>query len=133
MPFCPSCRFEYAPDATRCPDCGDELVDSLPEAPKAEGPGYVQIELCVVRGEIHAKLLRDALASQGIPSRAESHWPFAGPYSVLEPPAPIGGGFDAPFRIMVNQRDLDRARVVYEDIEGEGAHPSEDRPSPSAE
>jgi len=133
MPFCPRCRFEYTSSAATCPDCGGELVDSLPEAPKAAESDFAQVELCVVRGEIHANLLRNALASQGIPSRAESHWPFAGPYSVLGPPAPIGGGFDAPVRIMVNQGDLDRARIVYEDIERGGDHPSEDSPAQDAE
>ena len=133
MPFCPRCRFEHTSGAVACPDCGGELVDSLPEAPKAAESDFVQIELCVVRGEIHAKLLRNALASQGIPSRAESHWPFAGPYSVLHPPAPTGGGFDASVRIMVNQGDLARARIVYEDIERGEAHPSDDSPPQGAE
>jgi hypothetical protein len=133
MPFCPRCRFEYTSSAATCPDCGGELVDSLPEAPKAVESDFAQVELCVVLGEIHAKLLRNALALQGIPSRAESHWPFAGPYSVLSPSSPIGGGFDAPVRIMVNRGDLGRARIVYEDIERGGAHPSDEGPPHAAE
>jgi len=33
MPFCPLCKFEYVLGASRCPECGEQLVDSLPREP----------------------------------------------------------------------------------------------------
>jgi len=123
MPFCPKCRFEYVPGAAACPDCGAALVDSLPEAPPSHD--FTQVELCVVEGEIHAKLVQNALASQGIPSRIDSPWPFHTPLSATGLPFPFGGGFDAGTRIMVNRADLERARAVYQDFEGGHAPPDE--------
>ena len=35
MPFCPNCRYEYRPEISECPDCGERLVASLPLEPEA--------------------------------------------------------------------------------------------------
>jgi hypothetical protein len=125
MPFCPKCRFEYVPGAAACPDCGAALVDSLPEAEAPLPHDFTQVELCVVEGEIHAKLVQNALASQGIPSRIDSPWPFHTPLSATGLPFPFGGGFNADIRIMVNRSDLDRARAVYRDFESRRPEPDE--------
>jgi uroporphyrinogen decarboxylase len=117
MPFCPNCRFEYLAGVERCPDCGVALVESLPPAPPSPEAGFVQVELCTIAGEINARLLQDLLASQGIPSRMQSSWPFD-PTGLLRPPAPLGGGMDAATRIIVNKRDLTRAQVILQDFEG---------------
>jgi len=126
MPFCPKCRFEYIAGTTTCPDCGLALVESLPES-ATPGPGdFTQVELCLVRGEIHAKLIQSALASQGIPSRLDNPWPFRDPLGATALPFPFGGGFDAGTRVMVNRSDLDRARAVYRDFEEHRAEPHDD-------
>ena len=118
MPFCPSCRSEYLPEIARCPDCGATLVDELPaEQAEAAPEEYQQAEVCTVTGEVHARLLQDVLASQGIPSRTESAWPFEGTVNVFSPPAPIGGGLGADRRIMVNREQLERALIIYRDFE----------------
>ncbi|MFB3882378.1 MAG: uroporphyrinogen decarboxylase family protein [Armatimonadota bacterium] len=117
MPFCPSCRFEYVAGVDRCPDCGLSLVESLPPAPPSAEAGFVQVELCTVLGEINARLLQDLLASQGIPSRTDSAWPFAGVFDGINAPRPIGGGFGDRRRVMVNTRDLSRAQVILRDFE----------------
>ena len=36
MPFCPSCRAEYEPNATSCADCGVDLVDTLGDTASTE-------------------------------------------------------------------------------------------------
>jgi len=128
MPFCPECRFEYIAGTTACPDCGAALVDSLTEPAPPPAGDFTQVELCLVRGEIHAKLIQNALASQGIPSRLDNPWPFHDPLGVTALPFPLGGGFNAGTRIMVNRSDLDRARAVYRDFEERRAEPDDESP-----
>jgi hypothetical protein len=130
MPFCPQCRFEYTAGVSRCPDCGAELVDSLPADEPAAQSDFAEVELCVVTGELHAKLLQNALASQGIRSRVQSPWPFDSPFSLTRLPSPIGSGFDAAIRVLVSRSDLARARVVYEDFERHGGAAADEFESP---
>ena len=49
MPWCPKCKMEYREGFTKCADCGEYLVDKLPEEEpepasepvtgRARGPG----------------------------------------------------------------------------------------------
>jgi hypothetical protein len=122
MPFCPSCRCEYIEGIARCPDCDVALVERLPEeqvtAPVLAGVDLEEVELCVILGEIHAQLLQDRLREAGIPSRLQPAGPILDAVFVnaLYPPNVVGGQLAAA-RIMVNRRDLDRARQLYEDFE----------------
>ena len=124
MAFCPQCRFEYTASVSRCPDCGAELVDSLPAEEPAAQSDFAEVELCVVPDELHARLLQNALASQGIPCRVQSPWPFEIPLGITG--LPFGEGLDASVRIMVSRSDLARARVVYEDFERRGSASAEE-------
>jgi len=122
MPFCPSCRFEYAGPYSHCPDCGAQLVDTLPVCRVEHS--HDEAELCTVTGEIHAKLLQEALASQGIPSRAKAKWPFDTPFSILQPPSVFGGGENTVLTVVVWRSDLARAQRVYADFELQSESPS---------
>jgi len=122
VPFCPECRFEYVPGVKRCPDCGVALVEGLAaEQAAPTSQEYREAELCIVTGAIHARLLQDTLASQGIPSRLQSAWPFDTPYSVFHPPSVIGGGYDAVMKVIVRESDLRKACLIYADFEGKAA------------
>jgi hypothetical protein len=118
MPFCPQCRFEYTAGVSRCPDCGSELVDSLPAEEPAAQSDFAEVELCVVADELQATLLQNALAGQGIPSRLRG----ASPHPAFDVPGlrPTFG-LEASTAILVRRSDLARARVVYEDLERRGA------------
>jgi len=124
MAFCPGCRFEYVPGIEICPDCGLQMVAELPQAqPAAPAQPVEEKLLCTVQGEIHAKLLCDALASQGIATRVTSGWPFDGLSEALRPPPPIGSAANALFRVYVRAEDLRRALTVYRDLELEPHQP----------
>lgn len=112
MPFCPSCEFEYQRGIRSCPDCGADLVDRLPSAESAalRREDMRQVVLCTVAGEIHAKLVQDALAAQGIRCRTQGRG-LAHHLGI----ATIGA--DEPVQILVYRRDLTRARSVFEDFE----------------
>lgn len=113
MPSCPKCKLEYRPGLRRCLDCGADLVDRpAPDSAPASPPyrDVKQVLLCTVAGEIHAKLVQDALAAQGIRCRTQRrglvHW--------LGLPT-VGG--DEPTQIYVNSSDLTRARSIFEDFD----------------
>lgn len=124
MAFCPDCRFEYLASIDRCPNCGTALVPTLPGSDadcSQQKPDPTQVRLCTVTGEIHAKLLQDTLASQGILSRAQPGWSFDKLLGTVQAlPPPIGGTGSACIAIFVSRSDLPRALVVHEDFESRG-------------
>lgn len=128
MPFCPNCRCEYSRGVKECPDCRSQLVDSLPPAEPRAQPDFTEVELCTVHGEIPGKLLQGVLARNGIPSRLAAPLPLS-PFFGVHASIPIGGGHDAPFRIMVNRPDLARAKQLYDDYERNAGYLEEVPPS----
>ncbi len=117
MPVCPKCGTEYRRGVRRCPDCGSPLVEgNLPKPSRQDEEGYEQVVLCVVQGEIHARLLPNALAEEGIPSRVQVGGDEFGvtlPLGQLFP-----GGTTTLTQVWVNQRDLARAQAVRAAYEG---------------
>ena len=130
MPFCPRCQCEYRRGVRQCPDCRIELVDTLPSPAPLPQVDFTEVELCTIQGEIHTKLLQGILAREGILSRLAPAWPL-GPAHAVKAPWPIGGGYDDLLRIMVNQSDLARAKVIYDDYERNAG--SFEEPLPSEE
>ena len=132
MPYCPKCRFEYLPEVTSCPDCGAALVEVLPpeapHAPRTEEE-LEEVLLGVVGGNIHARLLQQELAAQGIASRAQGGWSDDELLGTVEaPPPPLGGSEGGSTAVFVYRHDLDRARIVMADFETVGIE-REDAPS----
>jgi hypothetical protein len=70
MPYCPNCRFEYKEGLSKCPDCGADLVDQLPEEEPLENPNFVPLRNLPSR--MYAQMLQEALKSEGIPSMIKS-------------------------------------------------------------
>lgn len=46
MPYCPSCRSEYRAGTTSCADCGEKLVEALPEEKDRPLGERVDIYVC---------------------------------------------------------------------------------------
>ncbi len=119
MPACPKCGTEYRPGVRRCADCGSMLVEGSLEDQKprpSDEKGYEQVVLCVVEGEIHARMLQNMLAKERIPSRVQVGGDEFGvtlPLGQLFP-----GGATTLTRVWVNKRDLARAQAVREAYEG---------------
>jgi len=126
MPFCPGCKFEYRTGMVRCPDCGRELVAALPSESAGPASGEREVLLCTVQGEIHAKLLRDRLQLEGVPSRAQLAGVLDSPYYLAAMPAPVSSSADVVIRIYVRKTDLGRARRVYDDFERGAQEPASD-------
>lgn len=70
MSFCPNCRTEYAGAATKCADCGADLVSSLPQGwSTARDPQNLKpTELIEVSDQVQLDLIEAQLRAAGIPS-----------------------------------------------------------------
>lgn len=66
MPFCPNCRLEYKEGVDKCPDCGADIVDELPEEKPPPEPNFVPLRNLPSR--MYAQMLQEALNNEGIPS-----------------------------------------------------------------
>ena len=70
MSFCPNCRTEYTGAATKCTDCGADLVSSLPQGWSiARDPQNLKpTELIEVSDLVQLDLIEAQLRAAGIPS-----------------------------------------------------------------
>ncbi len=105
MPYCPSCEAEYRDGVGRCSDCDVALVDALPErhGTEVEADSEALAELASFPVVAEADMIRELLESNGIHTvvRGESD--------------PIGAtSMAAPTTLLVEQRDVERARELYD-------------------
>jgi hypothetical protein len=117
MPFCPECMAEYRGYVQRCSDCDVDLVESLPDTPE-EDAGLDLVELAEFPNSSEADMVRELLEGNQI-------------RSVLRGKTdPIGAtSWASPVTLLVERRDEERARQIYEDFyAGEGI-PQEDEPA----
>jgi hypothetical protein len=116
MPFCPSCRVEYRVGISQCSDCASELVETLPELP----PEPLGLELAVLASfptVSEAEMIQELLEGNGIATvlRGEVD--------------PIGvSSRAAETTILVEEKDLERARELYEAFFAGEEGESEDLP-----
>ena len=78
MAYCPNCNFEYRPEVTRCPDCGEDLLPGSPPPPKPEpSPRDTEpVLLCRVPDPTEAEIIRAALSEAGIRCILQEHGPI---------------------------------------------------------
>jgi hypothetical protein len=106
MGFCPSCRMEYVPEVTECPDCHEKLVKSLPEI---EIPDVEWTALPSVPGVVYAQMIKEALEQNGIPAYIQSLWTSGG-LGVISSTSMTG----MAVRIMVPKTEYNRALEIQE-------------------
>ncbi len=114
--FCPSCEAEYEPGITRCTDDGAELVDQLNVAAGAHDDSEARfVTLHTLSSPAEAEMVNDILQQNGIRSVVQSGASdqFSPLFSVMAPGA----------QVLVDERDLDRARELYASFFGEDTSP----------
>ena len=67
MPICPACKAEYREGFSTCADCGEALVDTLPDNPTEEWVSVEYTLLCSIADDINADILIAALKESEIP------------------------------------------------------------------
>src|SRR5258708_25623421 len=114
--FCPTCEAEYEPGITRCADDGAELVDRLsPETGATDDSEARFILLHTLSSPAEAEMVNDILQQNGIRAVVQSGASdaFSPLFSVMGPGA----------QVLVDERDLDRARELYASFFGEDTSP----------
>jgi hypothetical protein len=114
--FCPTCESEYESGITRCADDGAELVDRLSVAAGAhDGSESRFVTLHTLSSPAEAEMVNDILQQNGIRSVVQSGASdqFSPLFSVMAPGA----------QVLVDERDLDRARELYSSFFGEDTSP----------
>jgi len=74
MPICPSCQAEYPDGRVECVDCGVALVDDLfdPDADDDESTEGKFVPFRTYPSRVHAEMIVEALAHEGIPAMIKS-------------------------------------------------------------
>src|SRR5712664_810849 len=114
--FCPTCESEYNPGITRCPDDGAELVARLtPETAAHDSSEARFVPLHTLSSPVEAEMVNDILQQNGVRSVVQSGASdqFSPLFSVMAPGAVV----------LVDERDLDRARELYASFFGEDTSP----------
>ena len=114
--FCPTCESEYEPGFTHCADDGTELVDQLNVAAGAHDESEARfVALHTLSSPAEAEMVNDILQQNGIRSAVQSGASdqFSPLFSVMSPGA----------QVLVDERDLDRARELYAAFFGDDTSP----------
>ena len=112
--FCPICNSEYQPGITRCPDDGAELV-----AQASPEPGDVSkarfVPLHNLGSPVEAEMVNDIFQQNGIRSVIQS-----GSADAL---SPLLSTVEPGAKVLVDERDYDRALELYQAFFGEDTTP----------
>jgi hypothetical protein len=114
--FCPTCEAEYEPGITRCADDGAELVDQLNVAAGAHDDSEARfVPVHTLSSPAEAEMVTDILQQNGIRVAIQSgaNDAFSPLFSATAPGAAV----------LVDERDLDRARELYASFFGEDTSP----------
>ncbi|OQX91984.1 MAG: hypothetical protein B6D58_05290 [candidate division Zixibacteria bacterium 4484_95] len=119
MPFCPKCGVEYPPGITRCPDCGCELVDTLPGKEESIDFDSEPIMLCKTGDMLSVEFLEEALKSEGIPCLIQSR------HGSLKGLLPIEHG-EKTIMVYVPQTAFEKAKLIAERILPDYSEPDDE-------
>ncbi|MDF1545196.1 MAG: hypothetical protein P1R58_08860 [bacterium] len=119
MPFCPTCRYEYEPNISKCPDCDEFLVSTLPpENAQEEEKERDWVPLAQLTSQQYSQMFLEALRSKGIDAIELSGTGYFGQVGAMGPSASlaIGGGYT----IAVSREHLEEADSEGSIIFGDG-------------
>src|SRR6185295_5095811 len=113
--FCPTCQSEYQPGITRCPDDDTELVESLVGADVPDDSEANFVTLHTLSSPAEAEMVTDILRQNDVRAvvQAGANDAFAPVFSAVSPGVAV----------LVDERDLDRAKEIYASFFGEDTSP----------
>ena len=71
MPFCPKCKYEYRPEVSECPDCGERLVSHLPLEPEdkdSQAKQYDWTPVARITSPQYGAMILEVLRAREIPA-----------------------------------------------------------------
>jgi hypothetical protein len=111
--ICPVCEAEYEPGITVCPDDNAQLVDKITDPHDLSEASFVSLHNFGSPAE--AEMVNDILTQNGVRSVVKSGGADA--FSPL-----LSATWEGAM-IMVDERDVDRAREVYQSFFGADTTP----------
>jgi hypothetical protein len=109
--FCPVCEAEYEPGIETCADDGTELVERLtPENTLHDNSEARFMPLHNVGSPAEAEMVADILTQNGIRVAVQS--------GGMDALSPLLSATSPGAMVLVDERDLDRAREIYESFFG---------------
>ncbi|HKP38849.1 MAG TPA: DUF2007 domain-containing protein [Pyrinomonadaceae bacterium] len=113
--FCPVCESEYEAGITTCPDDGGTLVERLADGALGDNSEARFITLHTLSSPAEAEMVNDILRQNGVRSvvQAGANDAFSAVFSAVSPGAAV----------LVDERDLDRARELYASFFGDDTSP----------
>ena len=114
--FCPVCESEYEAGITRCPDDNSELVKRLTSENRTHDSSEAKfVALHHLGSPAEAEMVNDILVKNGIRSMVKS-----GGSDAL---SPLLSATSEGAIILVDERDFDRAKELYQSFFGEDTTP----------
>jgi hypothetical protein len=114
--FCPVCESEYKTGITHCHDDGAELVERLTSESAAPDRSEARfVTLHTLSSPAEAEMVNDILQQNGVRSvvQAGANDAFSPVFSAVSPGVAV----------LVDERDLDRAKELYASFFGEDTSP----------
>ena len=114
--FCPTCESEYNPGITRCPDDDTELVERL--TPGTTSPDDSEASFVVLHtlsSPAEGEMVSDILRQDGVRVVVQS--------GASDAFSPLFSATSPGVAVLVDERDLDRAKELYTSFFGEDTSP----------
>jgi len=114
--FCPTCESEYQPGITRCPDDDTELVESLTPGTTAPDDSEASfVVLHTLSSPAEGEMVSDILRQNGVRAVVQS--------GASDAFSPLFSATSPGVAVLVDERDLDRAKELYASFFGDDTSP----------
>jgi len=114
--FCPVCESEYKAGITRCPDDDVELVDRLNSDTSVRDNSNARfVVLHNLSSPAEGEMVSDILVQNGVRAVVQS--------GANDAFSPVFSATSPGVAILVDERDLDRARELYASFFGDDTSP----------
>ncbi len=111
--FCPICEAEYQPGITKCADDGADLVATQVSAGDDSEANFVTLH--TLSSPVEAEMVNDILRQNGVRSAVQS--------GANDQFSPVFSAVSPGVAVLVDERDLDRAKELYASFFGEDTSP----------
>jgi hypothetical protein len=114
--FCPICESEYNPGITHCPDDNAELVERLNTESGASDDSEARfVVLHTLSSPAEGEMVSDILRQNGVRAAVQG--------GASDAFSPVFSAVSPGVALLVDERDLDRAREIYASFFGDDTSP----------
>jgi hypothetical protein len=111
--FCPVCEAEYQPGITKCAEDGVDLVATQVNTGDESEANFVTLH--TLSSPVEAEMVNDILRQNGVRSVVQS--------GANDQFSPVFSAVSPGVAVLVDERDLDRAKELYDSFFGGDTSP----------